>query len=106
MSAFVRVEARFDCIYYHGCGIIRSAETFGNDATGRDLPRRLNDAIELTEPIGYPDFAACLPSANGMRSSLASGTRSDSAYPIGSSRRMRRAGLRGSFVRVSRVELE
>jgi len=57
MSAFVRVEVRYDCIYTHGCGMFPSANTFGNDA--QRLPKRLRDAqdedyagvIEASEPV-------------------------------------------------------
>ncbi|MDG2052025.1 MAG: hypothetical protein P8M78_17880, partial [Myxococcota bacterium] len=46
MSAFVRVEARFDCIYSRGCGMFKGANTFGNRARG--LPRRLQNGDEYT----------------------------------------------------------
>jgi hypothetical protein len=42
LSAFVRVEARYDCIYTQGCGVFPMVRTFGNDS--RDLPDRLSDA--------------------------------------------------------------
>ncbi|MAJ61572.1 MAG: hypothetical protein CBC48_17485 [bacterium TMED88] len=46
MSAFVRVEARFDCIYSRGCGMFKGANTFGNRARG--LPKRLQNGDEYT----------------------------------------------------------
>ncbi|MEE3328303.1 MAG: DUF1302 family protein [Myxococcota bacterium] len=46
MSAFIRIEARFDCVYSRGCGMIRSADLYGNRA--RDMPRRLNSGDEYT----------------------------------------------------------
>ncbi|MFP6639002.1 MAG: DUF1302 family protein, partial [Myxococcota bacterium] len=49
MSAFIRVEARFDCVYSRGCGMIRSADIYGNRARG--LPRRLNNGDEY-ENVG------------------------------------------------------
>ncbi|MBW2667440.1 MAG: hypothetical protein JRE13_14210, partial [Deltaproteobacteria bacterium] len=51
MSAFVRVEARYDCIYTHGCGMFPSVNTFGDDA--ERLPRRLRDAED-------PDYAGVI----------------------------------------------
>ena len=44
LSAYVRVEGRYDCIYSKGCGIFPMVRTFGNDS--RDLPDRLSDASE------------------------------------------------------------
>ena len=46
MSAFIRIEARFDCIYSRGCGMIRSADIYGNRA--QNLPGRLNSGDEYT----------------------------------------------------------
>jgi hypothetical protein len=42
MSAYVRVEGRYDCIYTHGCGMFPSVNTYGNDVDR--LPKRLRDA--------------------------------------------------------------
>ena len=39
MSAFVRGEVRFDCIYSRGCGTFRSMNAYGNRS--KSLPRRL-----------------------------------------------------------------
>jgi len=47
MSAFVRVEARYDCIYSRGCGMIRGADVFGNRA--RRLPNRLQGGEEFDQ---------------------------------------------------------
>ena len=44
LSAYVRVEGRFDCLYYDACGIFPSARTYGNKS--RDLPLRLRDALD------------------------------------------------------------
>jgi hypothetical protein len=42
LQAYIRVEARYDCIYSHGCGMLQSVNTYGNDA--KRLPQRLRDA--------------------------------------------------------------
>jgi len=44
MSAFVRIETRFDCIYSRGCGMFRSMNAYGDRS--KSLPRRLNNAEE------------------------------------------------------------
>ena len=41
MSAYVRAEVRYDCIYSRGCGMFRSMNTYGDRS--RSLPRRLLD---------------------------------------------------------------
>ena len=41
LQGFLRVEARFDCVWTHSCGLFNSADAFGNRA--RKLPKRLND---------------------------------------------------------------
>jgi hypothetical protein len=46
MSAFVRIEARFDCIYSRGCGVVRGVDVYGNRA--RRLPNRLQGGDEFT----------------------------------------------------------
>jgi hypothetical protein len=51
LSAYVRVEGRYDCIYTHGCSMMESSDTFGND-NGR-LPKRLTDAKD-------PDYAGVI----------------------------------------------
>jgi len=51
MSAFVRVEARYDCIYTHGCAMLPAIDTFGDDSD--NLPRRLRDAED-------PDYAGVI----------------------------------------------
>ncbi|MCH2162858.1 MAG: hypothetical protein MK085_13440, partial [Phycisphaerales bacterium] len=45
VSAYVRAEVRFDCIYSRGCGIVEAINTYGNRS--QDLPRRLNNAREM-----------------------------------------------------------
>ena len=42
LSAYVRAEGRYDCVWSGGCGIFPSADTYGNRA--RRLPERLSDA--------------------------------------------------------------
>ena len=42
LSAYVRVEARYDCIWTKGCGMFNSVNTFGDK--GKRLPTRLKDA--------------------------------------------------------------
>ena len=42
ISAYARVEARFNCVYDHGCGMFNNVNTFGDQA--RHLPKRLSDA--------------------------------------------------------------
>ena len=41
MSAFVRAEVRYDCIYSRGCGMFRSMNAYGDRS--KSLPRRLMD---------------------------------------------------------------
>jgi len=41
LSAFVRLEVRYDCVYSGGCGMFESINTFGNDS--QSLPRRLSN---------------------------------------------------------------
>lgn len=41
LSAFVRLEVRYDCVYSHGCGMFRSINAYGNKA--QSLPRRLSN---------------------------------------------------------------
>jgi hypothetical protein len=52
LSAYVRVEARYDCIYSKGCGTFPAVSTFGNSS--RSLPDRLSDAKLL-------DFGGTIP---------------------------------------------
>ena len=51
ISAFGRVEVRYDCVWTRGCGIFSSADTYGDRA--RRLPRRLlygrRDGYTLSE---------------------------------------------------------
>jgi hypothetical protein len=41
LGAYVRVEARYDCVWERGCGMFRSVNTYGDDA--QRLPDRLSD---------------------------------------------------------------
>ena len=41
LQAYVRAEARYDCVWTRGCGIFRSVNTYGDQA--KRLPDRLND---------------------------------------------------------------
>ena len=45
LSAFVRLEVRYDCVYTHGCGMFRSINTYGNKA--QSLPRRLSSGDKV-----------------------------------------------------------
>jgi hypothetical protein len=42
LSAYVRAEVRYDCIYSSGCGMFRSMNTYGDRS--KSLPRRLSNA--------------------------------------------------------------
>ena len=42
LSAYVRAEVRYDCIYSRGCGMFRSMNTYGDRS--KSLPRRLSNA--------------------------------------------------------------
>ncbi len=42
LQTYVRLEARYDCIYSSGCGMLKSVNTYGNDS--KRLPQRLRDA--------------------------------------------------------------
>jgi hypothetical protein len=44
LQAYVRIEGRFDCLYYNACGIFPSAKTYGDKS--RNLPLRLRDALD------------------------------------------------------------
>jgi len=46
ISAYVRLEGRYDCVYSNGCGMFRSINAFGNDS--KSLPRRLSNAESAT----------------------------------------------------------
>ena len=41
LSAYARIEVRYDCVWTRACGLFRSADTFGNRAS--KLPLRLGD---------------------------------------------------------------
>jgi hypothetical protein len=58
VSSFVRVEARYDCVWTGGCGMLRLEPTYGDDA--KRLPRRLSDAhktglVGVTVPGAFAD---------------------------------------------------
>ena len=42
LSAYARIEVRYDCVYSRGCGTMRSVNTYGDRA--KRLPQRLRDA--------------------------------------------------------------
>jgi hypothetical protein len=44
LSAYVRAEVRYDCIYSSGCGMFRSMNTYGDRS--KSLPRRLSNATQ------------------------------------------------------------
>jgi hypothetical protein len=52
LTGFVKVEIRYDCVYTRGCGMLRSADTYGNRA--KRLPTRLRNASD-------PDFSGAIP---------------------------------------------
>ena len=58
LSAFVRLEVRYDCVYSHGCGMFRSINAYGNKA--KSLPRRLSNGNDQ-------DTAGVLFIAHGER---------------------------------------
>jgi hypothetical protein len=51
-TGFIKAEIRYDCVYTRGCGMLRSADTYGNRA--KRLPARLRGASD-------PDFAGVIP---------------------------------------------
>ncbi len=63
VSGYVRVEARFDCIYSRGCGMVKPVNTYGDRA--KSLPTRLMDGetftsagqirLESDGPVARPD---------------------------------------------------
>jgi len=58
IGAYVRGEARYDCIWKRGCGMFRSVDLVGNRA--QRLPRRMSSArrdgfIGVIEPEGFAD---------------------------------------------------
>ena len=58
IGAYVRGEARYDCIWKRGCGMFRSVDLVGDRA--RRLPVRMSNArrdgfIGVIEPEGYAD---------------------------------------------------
>jgi hypothetical protein len=58
VSAFVRVEARYDCVWTGGCGILPLQQTYGDGA--KRLPERLSDArksglVGALEPGPFAD---------------------------------------------------
>ncbi len=44
LSAFVRLEVRYDCVYSHGCGMFRGINTYGDKS--QSLPRRLSNGFD------------------------------------------------------------
>jgi len=46
LEAYVRIEARYDCVYTRGCGMLEGVDIYGNEA--RNLPERLNSGNEYT----------------------------------------------------------
>jgi hypothetical protein len=43
LSAFGRVEVRYDCVWTHACGAFPSADAYGNRSKRGRLPKRLRD---------------------------------------------------------------
>ncbi len=52
LSAYVRAEVRYDCIYSNGCGMFRGMNTFGDQS--KSLPRRLQNATVQTSSGDIP----------------------------------------------------
>ncbi|MEE2673664.1 MAG: DUF1302 family protein [Myxococcota bacterium] len=52
LSAYVRAEVRYDCIYSSGCGMFRSMNTYGDRS--KSLPRRLANATSRTNSGEIP----------------------------------------------------
>jgi len=50
LQGYVRIEARYDCIYSRGCGMLRSVNAYGDRA--RSLPRRLSDSDDFPPGFG------------------------------------------------------
>ncbi|MCS5636700.1 MAG: hypothetical protein NZ990_09300, partial [Myxococcota bacterium] len=46
LEAYVRIEARYDCIYTRGCGMLQGVDVYGNES--RRLPERLMAGNEYT----------------------------------------------------------
>ncbi len=46
VSAFVRIEARYDCVYSRGCGMVRGVDVYGDRA--RRMPGRLQGGDQFT----------------------------------------------------------
>jgi hypothetical protein len=58
VAAFVRVEARYDCVWTGGCGVLRLDDAYGDQA--KRLPKRLSDArksglVGVTLPGSFTD---------------------------------------------------
>jgi hypothetical protein len=47
LSAYVRAEVRYDCVYSRGCGMFRSMNLYGDRS--KSLPRRLLDADRVSQ---------------------------------------------------------
>ncbi len=52
IEAFVRLEGRYDCVWTRGCGMLRSADVYGDRS--RKLPTRLRNALDV-------DFSGSIP---------------------------------------------
>lgn len=46
LSAYVRIEGRYDCLYTQGCGMVQAADTYGDKA--KTLPERIASGHEST----------------------------------------------------------
>ncbi len=67
LSAYVRLEGRFDCIYSRGCGMIRAIDVYGDRA--RKMPGRLNRGDIFTS-AGQVPISNDGPFANARRDPL------------------------------------
>jgi len=55
ISAFSRIEVRFDCIWADGCGIFNSRRKFGEDHRSRDLDRMIRLGDDGTDLHAFSD---------------------------------------------------
>jgi len=46
LQAYVRIEARYDCVYSRGCGMMKGADAYGDRA--KNLPKRVASGKEST----------------------------------------------------------
>ena len=57
LSAYARIEVRYDCVYSRGCGTMRSVNTYGDRA--KRLPQRLRNARD-------PEYGGVIETGGGV----------------------------------------